>query len=79
MNAILCLVAVGLVICTIETITVKTKLNKRFEALEQTLVNELKKTKEELVKTNKEQLQGEIFKLAVTPIVVNLNGKKVDK
>lgn len=68
MNELLCLVAVGLIINVVETITLKRRIGKGFEQL-----------KEDMIKSNKGQIKREIMDLAVTPIVVNLTGRKLDK
>lgn len=68
MNELLCLVAVGLIINVVETITLKRRIGKGFEQL-----------KEDMIKSNKGQIKRGIMDLAVTPIVVNLTGRKLDK
>lgn len=68
MNELLCLVAVGLIINVVETITLKRRIGKGLEQL-----------KEDIIKSNKGQIKREIMDLAVTPIVVNLTGRKLDK
>ena len=68
MNKLLCLVAVGLIINVVETITLKRRIGNGFEQL-----------KEDIIKSNKGQIKREIMDLAVTPIVVNLTGRKLDK